>query len=116
MYPAGLLDDLFDDPSEEKPNVIVIILYPIDTGYSLKISMHKHEPPVETFFNYATDTVLDYIEKGQLPPQLLNLFEKAEPSIFYSGCVIAEIHDQTDGPYDRVYRILLRPSNEVSYV
>lgn len=111
-----MLDLLFEDPSEDKPNFIVITLYPIDTGYSLKISMKINEPPVEIFFDYTTDTILEYIERGKLPPDLLELFDRAEPRIFYSGCVIAEIHDLIENTNNRVSRILLRPSNEVSYL
>lgn len=115
-----MLDALFEDPSEViKPNVIVITLYPIDIGYSIKITMNKNDPPVETFFNYAEDSILEYVEKEQLPPHLLDLFDKAEPRLFYNGCIIAEIHDYRDDDDDDagiVYRILLRPSKMVSYL
>lgn len=109
------MDVLFEDPSEDKPNFIVITLYSIEIGYSLKIPMKINEPPDEIFFDYASDTMLEYIEKSRLPPNLLDLFDKAEPRIFYSGCVIAEIHDKIGCTNKSVSRILLRPSNEVSY-
>lgn len=78
--------------------------------------MNKNDSPVETFFNYAEDSILQYVEKEQLPPHLLDILDKAEPGLFYCGCVIAEIHDQKSGVLDRLYRILLHPSNMVNYL
>ncbi|VVC40290.1 Hypothetical protein CINCED_3A000795 [Cinara cedri] len=111
LYPSSLLDCLFENPLEDKPNVLVITLYSIDVGYSIKLHINKEEPPVEAFYNYVDDTILEYIEQEQLPPHLLDLLERAEPSIFYSGCIIAEIHDQINGIPYQLYRILLRPFN-----
>lgn len=87
----------------------------MDNGYSIKISMKKNEPPVETFFSYAEDTILSYVENGELPPHILEILDKAEPRLFYNGCVIAEILDQRNGVPGELYRILLRPSNLVCY-
>lgn len=78
--------------------------------------MKINEPPVEIFYDYTTDTILKYIEEEKLPPDLLELFDRAEPRIFYSGCVIVEIHDLIKYTNKSVSRILLRPSNEVSYI
>lgn len=72
--------------------------------------------PKEYFFNYHDDTILKYIEEERLPPELLDTFEKAEPKLFYCGCVIAEIHDEVDEVPGRVYRLLLRPFSLVSYL
>lgn len=105
---------LFESPYEVKPNVLVITLYSVDVGYSIKITMNKNEPPVETFFNYAEDSILKYVENEQLPPHLLDILDRAEPKLFYSGCVIAEIHDQQDCVPGELYRVLLRPFNLVS--
>ncbi|XP_060835614.1 uncharacterized protein LOC132918419 [Rhopalosiphum padi] len=110
LYPSCLLDELFDDPSEVNPNVFVITLYSVDIGYSIKITMNKDEPPVETFYNYAEDTILEFVEREQLPPSLLHLFDKADPMLFYNGRVIAEIHNKYHADeLTRVYRILLHP-------
>jgi len=112
-----LLDELFDDPSEVNPNVFVITLYSVDIGYSIKITMNKDEPPVETFYNYAEDTILEFVEREQLPPSLLHLFDKADPMLFYNGRVIAEIHNKYHADeLTRVYRILLHPHSLVSLV
>ncbi|XP_001942883.2 golgin subfamily A member 4 [Acyrthosiphon pisum] len=112
LYPSCLLDELFDDPSEVNPNVFVITLYSVDIGYSIKITMNKNEPPVETFYSYADDSILDFVEREQLPPCLLDLFDKARPRLFYNGRVIAEIHNKYHGEdLTRVYRILLHPHN-----
>jgi len=111
------LDVLFDDPTEFKPNVLVLILHSIDKGYSIKINTDKNlKSPKEYFFNYFKDTILEYMENEHLPPDLLDLLDSAEPRLFYSGCVIAEIHDQVDEIPGRVYRLLLRPFNMVSYL
>jgi len=117
LYPSCLLDELFDDPSEVNPNVFVITLYSVDIGYSIKITMKKNEPPVETFYSYADDSILEFVEREQLPPCLLDLFDKARPRLFYNGRVIAEIHNKYHGEdLTRVYRILLHPHNLVSWL
>lgn len=103
---------MFEDPLEVKLNVLVITLYTVDKGYSIKISVNKNESPAETFFKYEEDTILKYVQREQLPPHLLESFEKAE--LFYNGCVIAEIHDLQDGVPGELYRILLRPFDMVS--
>lgn len=111
-----MLDELFDDPSEVNPNVFVITLYSVDIGYSIKITMNKNKPPVETFYSYADDSILEFVEREQLPPCLLDLFDKARPRIFYNGRVIAEIHNKYHGEDSmRVYRILLHPHNLVCW-
>jgi len=107
------LDYLFEDPLEAKPNVFLITLRSIDIGYSISIIVNKNEPPIEMSFNYAEDSILHYVEEEQLPPHLLEFFDRAKPSIFYRGCVIAEIHDQINGVPEKVYRILLRPTSMV---
>lgn len=116
MYPSSLIDSLFEDPLEVKPNVLIITLYAIDVGYSIKITINKNEPPIETFYNYAEDSILEYVEREELPPHILDILDKAEPNLFYNGCIIAEIHDQLYGVSGELYRILLRPSNMVSYL
>lgn len=93
---------------------MVITLYSIDIGYSIKISINKNETPIETFFNYAEDSILKYVENEQLPPHLLNILENSEPTLFYCGCIIAEIHDKINGIPGKLYRILLRPTYTVS--
>jgi len=109
------LDNLFENPFEFKPNVLVITLYSVDIGYSLKITMNENELPIETFFNYAEDSILKYVEREELPHHLLDILERAEPRLFYCGCIIAEIHDEISGTPEKIYRILLRPSNMVNY-
>lgn len=109
------MDTLFDNHSGKKINVLLITLYSIDIGYSIQISMDKYDLPIEIFFSYAEDTILEYVEKEELPPHLLDIFEKAKPSLFYCGCIIAEIHDQKNSFPGKKYRILLRPSNMVSH-
>ncbi|XP_025415047.1 uncharacterized protein LOC112686817 isoform X2 [Sipha flava] len=113
LVPSGLLDALYDDPLEFKPNALVITLYCVDIGFSTKITKNKNELPVETFYCYKKDEILlSFIENEKLPPQLLDSLNEAEPNLFYSGCVIAEVHDLRNGTLDQIGRILLRPCNE----
>jgi len=102
---------LFDDPTEFKPNVLVIILHSIDQGYSIKINTDRNsKSPKEYSFSYYEDTILEHMETEHIPPDLIDFLVTARPRLFYSGCVIAEIHDQRDEVPGRVYRLLLRPS------
>lgn len=110
------MDLLFEDPDEVKPNVLLFTLFPEDIGYSIKIVMQKNEPPTEIFYSYSDDSILSFVEKEKLPIALLNLLDRAEPRLFYSGCVVAEIHDHRYGAPGRILRILLRPWNEVRYL
>lgn len=105
---------MFEDPDEVKPNVLLFTLFSEDIGYSIKIVMQINQPPIELFYTYSDDSILLFVEKGKLPIELLNLLDRAEPTLFYSGCVVAEIHDHRDGTPGRIYRILLRPWYEVS--
>lgn len=107
---------MFEDPDEVKPNVLLFTLFPEDIGYSIKLVMQINQPPVELFYTYFDDSVLPFVEKGKLPIELLDLLDRAELRLFYSGCVVAEIHDHRYGELGRIYRILLRPWNEVSYI
>jgi len=112
-----LLDVLFDDPNEIKPNALVVILHSIDKGYSIIINTKSNSiSPKEYFFNYHDDTILKHMEDEHLPPDLLDILELSRPRLFYSGCVIAEIHDQVDEVPGRVYRLMLRPFNMVRYL
>lgn len=111
------MDALYDDPLEFKPNALVITLYCADIGFSTKITKNKDEPPVETFYCYKKDELLlSFIEDEKLPPPLMESLNEAEPNLFYSGCVIAEVHDLRDGVLGQMGRILLRPSNEVKFL
>ncbi|XP_050442738.1 uncharacterized protein LOC126846915 isoform X2 [Adelges cooleyi] len=110
LSPSSLLDGLFDTSFEGHPNVLIITLYSVDIGYSIKMTVDDNNSPIETYFNYEQDSILEYIKNEEIPPHLLDLLEKAKPPLFYCGCVIAEIHDKkTD--QQMISRILLRPSN-----
>lgn len=106
---------MFENPCEVVPNVLVITLYSIDIGYSIKITKKENELPIETHFRYDEDSILEYVENEQLPPHLLEFLDKAEPKLFYCGCVIAEIHNQQNSIPGELYRILLRPFNLVRF-
>ncbi|XP_050521576.1 uncharacterized protein LOC126894536 isoform X2 [Daktulosphaira vitifoliae] len=110
LSPSSLLDTLFDKPSEEQLNVLIITLFSVDIGFSIKMSIDINDKPIETYFNYEEDSILDYVKNEELPPHLLDIIEKANPSLFYCGCIIAEIQDKKCEEV-KVYRSLLRPSN-----
>lgn len=78
--------------------------------------MDKNDSPVEIFFNYSEDSILKYVERGQLPPNLLDLLHETEPNLFYCGSIIAEIHNKKYGILCELYRILLSPFNMVRYI
>lgn len=60
-----------------KPNVLVITLYSLYIGFSIKMSIMRYEPLEEIFQNYTEDSVLAYVENKQLLPYILNLLGKA---------------------------------------
>jgi len=110
-----LLDVLFEDPDEFKPNVLRVVLYSADEGYSITFKREKNlKPPKNYGFKYCEDTILEHMEHEHLPPDLLDLLDGDEDRLFYSGCIIAEIHDQVYQVPGRVYRLILRPFYLVS--
>lgn len=62
---------------------------------------------------YEESEFLDYLDAQELPPILVDLLEKSQANIFYSGCVIVEVRDYRHcpaaGSYDSNY-VLLRPT------
>lgn len=105
---------MFENPVQEKPNVLVITLYTENIGYSIKLCTSYHRKPVEIFFDYEEDSLLEYIENEELPPHILDILERSKPSLFYNGRIVVEIHDKKEYIPGKVYRILLHPSNMVS--
>ncbi|WAQ99310.1 SP20H-like protein [Mya arenaria] len=84
----------------EKLNCLILNLYPGNEGYSL---MLRSKAGIET-----ETCKLPY----ELPPFLVDVLEKAQVNVFYSGCVIVEIRDfrrATNGTFDMQY-VLLKPN------
>ncbi|XP_048589429.1 transcription factor SPT20 homolog isoform X2 [Nematostella vectensis] len=62
---------------------------------------------------YEETQFLDYLDAQELPPILVDLLERSQANIFYSGCVIVEVRDYrqnlSSSSYDTKY-VLLRPT------
>ncbi|XP_076467933.1 uncharacterized protein LOC143298825 isoform X2 [Babylonia areolata] len=91
---------------------LVLNLYPGNEGFSFMLRSRSGVETETSKLSYEESEVLEYIDAAQLPPFLLDLLEKAQVSVFYSGCVIVEVRDyrrSAPGSYDSHY-VLLRPS------
>lgn len=78
---------------------------------------NQEETLIETpRWPYEEEELLSYIDNEELPVVLLDLLESEHSSLFYSGCIIAQIRD-----YRQAYpsflcdthHVLLRPTNQV---
>ncbi|KAL8573386.1 hypothetical protein ACOMHN_032401 [Nucella lapillus] len=91
---------------------LVLSLYPGNEGYSLMLRSRSGVESETIKLPYEESELLEYIDAAELPPFLLDLLEKAQVCVFYSGCVIVEVRDyrrSAPGSYDSHY-VLLRPS------
>ncbi|XP_013134651.1 PREDICTED: transcription factor SPT20 homolog [Papilio polytes] len=112
-------------------NTLIINLYPGNKGYSLSLKVNGNtqyiQPPDANISNqeetlietprwpYEEEELLSYIDNEELPVVLLDLLESEHSSLFYSGCIIAQIRD-----YRQAYpsflcdthHVLLRPTNQ----
>ncbi|XP_013175456.1 PREDICTED: transcription factor SPT20 homolog [Papilio xuthus] len=112
-------------------NTLIINLYPGNKGYSLSLKVNGNtqyiQPPEANISNqeetlietprwpYEEEELLSYIDNEELPVVLLDLLESEHSSLFYSGCIIAQIRD-----YRQAYpsflcdthHVLLRPTNQ----
>ncbi|XP_025086918.1 transcription factor SPT20 homolog [Pomacea canaliculata] len=108
-YASHLLGKLL---KRERLNCLVLSLYPGTEGYSLMLRARSGVESETIKLPYEETEVLEYIDAAELPPFLLDLLEKAQVNVFYSGCVIVEVRDyrrSASGCYDAHY-VLLRPS------
>ncbi|XP_070196914.1 transcription factor SPT20 homolog isoform X2 [Littorina saxatilis] len=93
-------------------NCLVLSLYPGNEGYSLMLRARSGVETETIKLPYEESEVLDFIDAAELPPFLLDLLEKAQVNVFYSGCVIVEVRDYrrcAPSCYDTHF-VLLRPS------
>ncbi|KAM9642773.1 transcription factor SPT20 homolog, partial [Trichechus inunguis] len=99
----------------ENLSCLVVNLYPGNEGYSLMLSRENGSEFETIQLPYEEKELLEYLDAEELPHILVDLLEKSQVNIFYSGCVIAEIRDyrqcsnmQSPGYQSR--HVLLRPT------
>ncbi|XP_061165459.1 transcription factor SPT20 homolog isoform X2 [Saccostrea echinata] len=96
----------------DKLNCLILKLYPGNEGYSVMLR-GRGGVELETLkLPYEVSELLDYVDSSELPPFLVDLLEKAQVNVFYSGCVILEVRDyrrSITGSYDTQY-VLLKPT------
>jgi len=111
LYASNLLAKL---AKKERLNCMVLSLYPGNEGYSIMLRSRSGVESETMKLPYEESEILDYVDSSQLPPFLLDLLEKAQMNVFYSGCVVCEIRDyrrSATGSYTTQY-VLLRPSSQ----
>ncbi|XP_013392262.1 transcription factor SPT20 homolog [Lingula anatina] len=110
LMPASkLLDKLV---YRDKLNTLIINLYPGNDGYSLMLKGRNGTESESVKLPYEESELLEYVDNEELPPILVDLLEKSQVNIFYSGSVIAEIRDYrrtTSNTFDTRY-VLLKPT------
>ena len=101
--------------NREGLNTLVVNLYPGNEGYSLMLRGRNGYDAETIKLPYEESDLLDYIDNEELPPVLIDLLEKSQANLFYSGCVIVELRDHrrtTNNSYDTRY-VMLRPTPQV---
>ncbi|GFN75635.1 transcription factor spt20 homolog [Plakobranchus ocellatus] len=109
VYASHLLAKL---AKRERLNCMVLSLYPDNEGYSIMLRSRSGVESETMKLPYEESEILEFVDAAQLPPFLLDLLEKAQMNVFYSGCVVVEVRDyrrSTNGSHDTQY-VLLRPS------
>lgn len=98
----------------DKLNCLILKLYPGNEGYSIMLR-GRGGVELETLkLPYEVSELLDYVDSSELPPFLVDLLEKAQVNVFYSGCVILEVRDyrrSITGSFDTQY-VLLKPTSQ----
>ncbi|KAH3832330.1 hypothetical protein DPMN_105615 [Dreissena polymorpha] len=96
----------------EKLSCLILNLYAGNEGYSLMLRSKTGVEMETCKLPYDVTELLEYIDDSELPPFLVDVLEKAQVNVFYSGCVIVEIRDfrrSTNGTFDMQY-VLLKPN------
>ncbi|KAL3880036.1 hypothetical protein ACJMK2_032308 [Sinanodonta woodiana] len=96
----------------DKLNCLILKLYPGNEGYSLMLRSKTGIETETAKLPYEVSELLEYVDDCQLPPFLVDILEKAQVNVFYSGCVIVEVRDfrrSTNGSFDTHY-VLLKPT------
>ncbi|KAK3099204.1 hypothetical protein FSP39_000975 [Pinctada imbricata] len=108
-YATNLLSKLV---RRDKLNCLILKLYPGNEGYSLMLRGRNGVESETLRLPYEVSELLEYVDASQLPPFLVDLLEKAQVNVFYSGCVIVEVRDyrrSTNGDFDAQH-VLLKPT------
>lgn len=97
----------------DKLECLVLNLYPGSDGYSLMIRGRNGIETETLKLPYEAVEFLEYVDASELPPFLVDLLERAQVNVFYSGCVILEVRDyRRSGDLSRYETdyVLLRPT------
>lgn len=98
----------------DKLECLVLNLFAGNEGYSLMIKGRNGIEAETLKLPYEASEFLEYVDSSELPPFLVDLLERAQVNVFYSGCVILEVRDYrraNDGRYDTDY-VLLKPTSQ----
>lgn len=97
----------------ERYNLVIVTLNPIDEGFSVSFQLENGKTlEEEAKYPYTQDSLLDYIDKEQLPTPFLDYWEHFVPQLFYDGCVICQINDSRHGQPAVVSHVLLKPHTQ----
>ncbi|XP_071125365.1 transcription factor SPT20 homolog isoform X1 [Mytilus edulis] len=98
----------------DKLECLVLNLFAGNEGYSLMIKGRNGIEAETLKLPYEASEFLEHVDSSELPPFLVDLLERAQVNVFYSGCVILEVRDYrraNDGRYDTDY-VLLKPTSQ----
>eukprot|EP00057_Strongylocentrotus_purpuratus_P031115 XP_783637.2 PREDICTED: transcription factor SPT20 homolog [Strongylocentrotus purpuratus] len=105
-----LLDKL---AKRDKLTCLVVNLFPSNQGFSFMLRGKDGNDTETLKLPYDESDFLDYLDAEELPPLLVELLDKADTNIFYSGCVVTEIRDYRQSANGQTYHskhLLLRPT------
>uniref|UniRef100_L7M7N4 Spt20-like SEP domain-containing protein n=1 Tax=Rhipicephalus pulchellus TaxID=72859 RepID=L7M7N4_RHIPC len=102
--------------SKEKLNCLVLNLYAGNEGYSLMLKTRNGTETETIRLPYEESELLQYIDNEELPPILVDLLERSQAPVFYSGCIVVEVRDHrrclpTMGTFATHY-VLLKPTTQ----
>lgn len=102
--------------SKEKLNCLVLNLYAGNEGYSLMLKTRNGTETETIRLPYEESELLQYIDNEELPPILVDLLERSQAPVFYSGCIVVEVRDHRRclpmlGTFSMHY-VLLKPTTQ----
>uniref|UniRef100_A0A146LSS6 Protein FAM48A n=1 Tax=Lygus hesperus TaxID=30085 RepID=A0A146LSS6_LYGHE len=74
-------------------NMVTVTLYPGEKPYSLRLVASGGKLIQESDQPVTQDSLLEYIDKQELPPFLAEEWDQVFPQLFYNGCVIVSLRD-----------------------
>merc|ERR1712029_9238 len=105
----------------ERLNKLVVTLHP-ESHYNLAATTADGQMIGLAQLPYSEDAVLNALDAQEVPAFLVDLLEKSVPALFYSGCVIAKVHDlraracASSASQPDVTHLLLRPTTQQSII